>query len=124
MITTRLIPEGSCDGYGAAPTGTLILLILIVLSMYTGVVSCKLKPLLQVIPNMPGAQVVGTNAQVQIVTQPGGAGGTTHNCDCLCRESCLMRCESCLCFCRFRARSSCVAGQGAGMCQMNGIPGD
>ena len=70
-ITTQTIPEGSCDGYGAAPiVGTLILLILIVLSMYTGVVSCKLKPLLQVIPNMPGAQVVGTNAQVQIVTQP------------------------------------------------------
>merc|ERR1711871_356818 len=66
--TTVKITKQNCNGIGAAPiVGTLLYLVLMAISLYTGVISCKLKPLLQVIPNMPAAQPVGTNTQVQIV---------------------------------------------------------
>jgi hypothetical protein len=68
-VMTTTIPKASCDGFGAGPVVfSLLLLVLAGASVYAGVISCKLKPLLQFTHNMqPGAQVVGTTGQVQIV---------------------------------------------------------
>jgi hypothetical protein len=63
------ISKSTCEnGFGAAPiVFSLVILVVVAVSFYAGVVLCKVKPMLQLHHVAPGAQVVGTTAQVQIV---------------------------------------------------------